>query len=346
MIGPSPSEYFLSTVKRSCESLIFSTLSPTPFYHSVTEAALTMRVQLSGCPEGYEKSISLENGVIFSNHFRIIKSLSLRTVDNVGNFISTVDVGNLEIPAPQKRILRAEIVHFKARIGEYRDRLDLLESYQLDVLNPISRERQPLTRENGYSNAYFTVFPSSGFEGESLLKLKSKKWERLKGVRLTNTELDIVWRLWHDALLTPVVAQAMGLYSNGKCAYCGALRPKARHLIYCNSTNRLWDYVWRLIDRMGIQLEKKERLDGYVGKPLVNTVVYLGSVVIYRRFIYNVNSNKVDFDLIKNFKKSLYEKLYLEFTVKKRSELPKFSDFWGDGKGLFRINGNTIDIRL
>ena len=80
--------------------------------------------------------------------------------------------------------------------------------------------------------------------------------------------------------------------------------------------------------------------------PVVNTVVYLGSVVIYRRFIYGINSNKVDFDLIKNFKKSLYEKLYLEFTVKKRSDLPKFCDFWGDGKGLFRINGNSIDIRL
>ena len=97
---------------------------------------------------------------------------------------------------------------------------------------------------------------------------------------------------------------------------------------------------------MGIQLEKKERLDGYDSKPLVNTVVYLGSVVIYRRFIYNVNSNKVGFDLVKNCKKSLYEKLYLEFTVKKRSELPKFGDFRGDGKGFFKINGNTIDIRL
>jgi len=53
VIGPSPSEYFLSTVKRSCESLIFSTLSPTPFYNSVAEAALTMRVELSGYPEGY-----------------------------------------------------------------------------------------------------------------------------------------------------------------------------------------------------------------------------------------------------------------------------------------------------
>ena len=132
-----------------------------------------------------------------------------------------------------------------------------------------------------------------------MLKLKSKKLERLKAVRLTNTELDIVWRLWHDALLTPLVAQAMRLYSNGNCAYCGALRPKARHLIYCNSTNRLWDYIWRLIDRMGIQLEKKERLDGYEGKSLVNTVVYLGSVVIYRRFIYNINSNKIYFDLIR-----------------------------------------------
>ncbi len=39
---------------------------------------------------------------------------------------------------------------------------------------------------------------------------------------------------------------------------------------------------------MGIQLEKKERLDGYEGKPLVTIVVYLRSVIIYRRFIYNV----------------------------------------------------------
>ena len=187
VIGPSFSEYFLGTVKKSCESIIFSTLSPTPFYNLVGEAALTMRVELSGCPEGYEKSISLENRIIFSNQFRIMKSLSLRTVDDVENFISTVDVGNLDIPAPQKRVLRAEIGHFKARIEGYRGRLDLLESCQVNVLNPISRERQPLTGENGYSNAYFSLFPNSSFEGESLLKLKSKKWERLKGVRLTKT---------------------------------------------------------------------------------------------------------------------------------------------------------------
>lgn len=77
------------------------------------------------------------------------------------------------------------------------------------------RERQTLTRGNGYSNAYFSLFPSSGFEVESLLKLKSKKWERPKGVRLTNAEFDIVWRLWRDALLAPLVAQAMRFYSNG-----------------------------------------------------------------------------------------------------------------------------------
>ena len=40
----------------------------------------------------------------------------------------------------------------------------------------------------------------------------------------------------------------MSLYSNGNCAYCGAQRPKARHLIYCKSTNRLWVVLVQLVN--------------------------------------------------------------------------------------------------
>ena len=132
--------------------------------------------------------------------------------------------------------------------------------------------------------------------------MKSKKWERLKGTKLSTHELDIVWRLWNGCLITFKIAKLMGLISTWNCAFCAQVNPDARHLVFCRSTDSLWLSVWSILDKMKVTVQKKERLFGYDESPLLNTILYIALVTIYKRFLYTINSGKIDFDLIKSYK--------------------------------------------
>ncbi len=69
--------------------------------------------------------------------------------------------------------------------------------------------------------------------------------------------------------------------------------------------------------------------------------------MIYRRFLYNVNSGKLDYDLVKTYKQLLFEKIYIEYIISKSNNLISyFTSSWGDGLGLFELNGDTINIKL
>ncbi len=135
--------------------------------------------------------------------------------------------------------------------------------------------------------------------------------------------------------------------SNGDCPYCALSNPNCHHIVFCSSADAFWSYIWYLLERMEIKIKKRERIFGYQEDPLVNSVLFLALVILYRRFIYNVNSGKTDFDLIKSYKQLLYEKIYIEYIIaKSNNTLVSFSESWGNGKGLFRYTVEKIDIRL
>jgi hypothetical protein len=230
---------------------------------------------------------------------------------------------------------------------KFKSSLVLGDGKMIGAFDPCQRKRVTFSIENDYFLSYYSVFPISGFNGSDLEKLSSKKWERLKCAKLSNSELDIVFRFWHDALLSHRIAQAMNLISNGKCPYCSVNFPNNKHLVYCESTDSFWVAFWTLVRKVGFNPTEKSKIFGYDNKPKVNTMIFLAIVVLYRRFLYNVNSGKTSYDLIKVYKQALYEKIYMDFLVmKSEGSISMFDKFWGSGEGLFVIEEGLIDIRL
>src|SRR5690348_2209095 len=97
---------------------------------------------------------------------------------------------------------------------------------------------------------------------------------------------------------------------------------------------------------MGFVFLKKERLFGFKGEPLANTVLFMALLAIYQAFLRLVNSGRRDQDLVKTFKQNLFEKIYLNFVMAKKSDLSAFTKFWNDGKGIFVVSQDHIDIRI
>jgi hypothetical protein len=46
------------------------------------------------------------------------------------------------------------------------------------------------------------------------------------------------------------------------CRYCNLINPNCHHLVYCSSTKVLWDALWIIVGRMGLEPSKKERMFG------------------------------------------------------------------------------------
>ncbi len=98
---------------------------------------------------------------------------------------------------------------------------------------------------------------------------------------------------------------------------------------------------------MGFTFRKQERIFGYDASKLPNTVIFLAFVTLYKMFLYNINSGKLDYDLIKSYKQLVYEKIYIDFILAKSNmQLNTFSSFWGNGIGIFKYTSEKIDIRL
>jgi len=73
-----------------------------------------------------------------------------------------------------------------------------------------------------------------------------------------------------------------------------------------------------------------------VDDPLfINELVFLATNVLYKRFLHNINSGEVDYDLVTKYKISLYEKIYFEYILAK--DVSKFtSKAWKLNRILFR----------
>jgi hypothetical protein len=100
---------------------------------------------------------------------------------------------------------------------------------------------------------------------------------------------------------------------------------------------------------MGIVVLKQERMVGYDDSPLLNTLLFCGIYVLYKRFIYNVNSGKTDYDLVQNFRQLLHAKIFFEYVWTKSQGSPwfeKFQSFWNYGKGLFIVVDEKVQMIL
>jgi hypothetical protein len=98
---------------------------------------------------------------------------------------------------------------------------------------------------------------------------------------------------------------------------------------------------------MGLERSQKERMLGYDFSSLLNSIIFRAVIVSYRRFLYNINNGKSEYDLVKTFKQILFEKIYIEYIISKSNNtLISFSESWGEGKGIFQSNAKSIDIRL
>jgi len=92
----------------------------------------------------------------------------------------------------------------------------------------------------------------------------------------------------------------------------------------------LWNFVWSVLDiALGQSRTRvKDRLFGNDEPSFVNDLVFLASNSLYKRFLYNVNSGKSEFDLIGTFKFRLHEMIYLQYVSAKGNDTISFFFFW------------------
>jgi len=351
--NPNCSKYFLKECITQCRSLVLKNeVSQNPFYEITRSYLKKINFMFRSMPPNLLSEIYIQNQLIFGKQgYHGLSSLGLLTVGQVEEFIQNETP--MELREPTKRKIYAEIQSFKFKIRAFRESLeenkgvDEEQKILFRVFDPLEQTTVAISKENGYITSYFGIFTFDSLSSVDKLKLKSKKWERLKGTKLSTTEIDIVWRIWNNSIITFKIASLMKLLSNGSCPYCNLVNPNCTHLVFCSSTKLFWDFIWALFMNMKIQITKKEALFGYDDEPLVNSILFLALVVIYRRFLFNVNSGKTDYDLIKVYKQVLYEKIYIEYIVAKSNHaLASFSESWGNGAGLFRINAESLDIRM
>jgi hypothetical protein len=178
--------------------------------------------------------------------------------------------------------------------------------------------------------------------------MKGNKWEKLNLFLLSNSEKDVVWRLWHNSWLTFSLGTRMGIYSSADCPFCGVRNPDTMHSIFCVSTKPFWKAVWKLLAKMDIEVEDANKLNGVPDCPLGDLMVFIAHNFIYIRILYTINSRKLDYDLVKKYKQKVYEKIYFDYISSGTSlkSYKKFLDRWNEGIGVFEILDNKIDIRI
>ena len=237
------------------------------------------------------------------------------------------------------RRVHKELTTFNAAIKREKKSLSIMNNcdLQFTMVNKLMDESK--TERINYEHVFAFVFKVENVPNSDLLKLKSKKWERLKTVELQLYEKSVIWRLWHNALINFKIANIMGLMSNSTCPYCFIEHSDCRHIIFCKSSEILWRHIWYKINQSGIKINNPDRMNGVDKPSYVNTLIYLSINILYKRFLYNINSGLTDYDLLEQFNVRLYELIYSSYTNSKRkNSIDKFLNYWNEGKGLFMIN--------
>jgi hypothetical protein len=189
----------------------------------------------------------------------------------------------------------------------------------------------------------FATFKYDSISNKDLLALRSKKWERLKSLKISLQEKSIIWRFWHNALINFHIANLMGINSNSRCPYCLTLKPDCRHVIFCNSSDELWKAIWELISKTQSDINVRDKLYG-VNKPgFINIIIYTADCILYRRFLYNINSGDIQYNLLDRFKSNLVETIVTRFlTAKQKNSVEEYLEYWDNGAGFFDVVNNEV----
>jgi hypothetical protein len=357
--SPRCSKYFLKNLISLSDTILFENrpnLDPNLEFLRLTIINMSFTFLLLPSQLVFNR-LHLTNEVVFgSSGFPVLETIGITTAGEMELLLLSSSIP--DIPERRLRKLNAETRSYKVKKSTFLKSLkpsnsdsdpNSLQTPLFRAYDPILGEIVEVTEENDYLLSFFGLFAFESFSAQDKQKLKSKKWERLKGTKLSSLETDIVWRIWNSCVITYKIAQRMGLMSSGNCAFCPQENPNCLHIVYCSSAEPLWSYVWDRVGKMGIHVNRKERIFGYDGSSssLLNSVIFLALVVLYRRFLYNVNSGKIVYDLVQSYKELLREKIYIEYIIAKSNNMtPSFPASWGEGMGLFELNGDKLEITL
>jgi len=330
-------DYFNSILIREAKDIYFRNVASLPHYKITCELFVKLRILPSVMDEAAQDEFSLSNRVLFS---RPLVSLISQGYTNIGStraaFARAFRAQELRL----RRKLVTESAHARVRLENLKFALVTTSDHSAVELArpaPIFSMRVPISKENDYK----IIFLHSGFSCDIVTRMSMTHWRRLHKVRLPAHVKDVIWRFWHGGILTYKGAKAMGLKSNGSCPYCSDAHARAQHIVECVSTKVLWDEVCKVLNKGGL-VNDGDVIHGDSKSPLINTIIYCATYALYNRFMCFVNSGGTRYNLVSKFKQNLFEFIYRDF-LKKDSG---FMSFWNDGRGLFRIYGNKIDIRL
>jgi len=291
-------------------------MSSDPKLFPISKSVVDMKLVLTELPHEAFLEIGINHPIYFSkSSFPFLEKNDLSTIRSV--LERQCDLQN-SFRASQRRHVQKELSSFNSTLN------DLKKSMKVTTTSDFKFKIKDVEDENcriDYAKVFSSTFETN-LTNFDLQKLNSKKWERLKSVDLLLHEKSVIWRIWHNALINFKIANIMGLISDCRCPYCYIENCDCRHIIFCSSSESLWSHVWYIINQSGFKLDKPDRLFGVEKAGFINTLIYLCINILYKRFLYNINSGLSDYDLIKQYNVRLYELIYNSFSsAKKRKQI-------------------------
>jgi len=214
---------FLSDLKTVAKEILFQNTTASPKLQILLDAINTINFRFSQIPKRDLNDIGLGNQIVFHNYK--FPCLISNGYDTIGKALA-INNETISLRITQLRKLNMERKMLDKALVVLKNVLDLSEEKALfDVHDFISNSRTDFNRISDYRAIIFAVIKLSNVNNKDLLTLRSKKWERLKMVRLPLNEKSVIWRLWHCALINYHIASLMGLVSNSKCPYCFTVKP-------------------------------------------------------------------------------------------------------------------------
>jgi hypothetical protein len=202
-------EYFLGKTKWNISSVLLRNEPLTTFYENFRNSVHKIKFTFNSLPADIIGEISLRNPLMFGDFpFNTLSKMKKVTVSEVTEYKGGQS-HRMHLRAPEMRRLERELLHFDQRLKGFCDSLTESQDYSFCGYNFVSDLKEPLSNVNDYIFGFSCIYNVESFRPPDLLKFRSKKWSRLKGTKMSNPELDVVWRLWHDALLTFKVAKIL-----------------------------------------------------------------------------------------------------------------------------------------
>jgi hypothetical protein len=342
-----PNHYFMNEHITKVKNIVISNeVQKSRCYENLRIKLNIIAFRFWSLPESLLNTIGVRNRAIFPGlNTEMFTTNGLHTVNDVSNYDATTDT----IPSFRKRKFGKCLAEFKKHLEYFRESSIITDHGEFRfTCTSLLYEGTELKDENIYAASFFAARSISTISRLDLGKMKGSKWEKLNLFLLSNSEKDVVWRLWHNSWLTFSLGTKMGIYSSADCPFCSVRKPDTMHSIFCVSTKPFWKAVWKLLAKMDIDIEDADKLNGVPDCPLGDLMVFVAHNTLYNRVLYTINSHKLDYDLVKKYKQKVYEKIYFDYisTGTSSKSYKKFLERWNDGVGVFEIFDNKIDIRI